>query len=94
MPYYSRIILNSFSNWLFPKLFQYNRRSLIDYRNLIIIVKRIWIKFLIIIKITPQLNANVILLYDLLLKLFSDHCLFHTIILCVHIDKLMGKLLF
>ena len=26
MPYYSRIILNSFYNRLFPKLFQHNRR--------------------------------------------------------------------
>ena len=26
MPYYSSIILNSFKNWLFPELFQHNRR--------------------------------------------------------------------
>ena len=26
MPYYSRIVLNSFCNWFFPKLLQHNRR--------------------------------------------------------------------
>ena len=31
MPYYSRIILNSFYNRLFPKLFRHNRRMPIPY---------------------------------------------------------------
>ena len=31
MPYYSRIILNSFYNQLFPKLFPHNRRMPIMY---------------------------------------------------------------